>query len=123
MRTSLLAGAFLSMLVLGAQAAAAAAFCVVGQDIPPQCLYDDITTCNAASSPPTTYCDVNPATYLKYFGSQRYCAVNSELQAQCLYNSRILCEGALGGQAVICIDRGEKPDEINPYRYDPRTQE
>jgi hypothetical protein len=123
MRTSILAGAFL-LLALNAGTALAAAFCVVGEDIPPQCMYDDIITCNAAAgASPNTYCDVNPAATLKYFGSQRYCAVNAELQAQCLYNSRILCQGTLNGQPAICIDRGEKPDEITPYRYDPRTQE
>ena len=122
MRISLLAGSFL-FLMLGAGMAQAASFCVVGQAIPPQCMYDDIKTCDAASSPPSTYCDVNPETHLKYFGSQRYCAVDSHLQAQCLYNSYLLCQGTLNGQSVICIDRGEKPDEINPYRYDRRTQE
>ena len=122
MRISILAGAFL-LLMLGAVTAHAASFCVVGQAIPPQCMYDDIRTCNASSSPPETYCDVNPATYLKYYGSQRYCAVDSNLQAQCIYNSRTLCQGTLNGQPVICIDRGEKPDEIDPYRYDRRTQE
>jgi hypothetical protein len=123
MRTFIVAGAFLIALTLSAGTALAAAFCVVGTSIPPQCMYDDIQTCNASSTPPESYCDVNPATTLKYFGSQRYCAVDSNLQAQCLYNSRILCQSTLGGQAVICIDRGETPDDISPFRYDSRTQE
>lgn len=123
MRTYLLAGAFLLASFLATKTAAAASFCVVGQAVPPQCMYDDIATCNAASSPPNTYCDVNPTTYLKYFGSQRYCAVDSNLLAQCIYNSSTLCQGTLNGQSVICIDRGEKPDELSPYRYDKRTEE
>ena len=122
MRILFLAGALL-LFMLSAGTSHAASFCVVGQAIPPQCMYDDIKTCDAASSPPSTYCDVNPETTLKYYGSQRYCAVDSHLQAQCIYNSRTLCQGTLNGQSVICIDRGEKPDEFNPYRYDRRTQE
>ena len=123
MRISILAGAFL-LLTLNAGTAFAAAFCVVGQTVPPQCMYTDIKTCNAsASASSNTYCAVNSEATLKYYGSQKYCTVDSHLLAQCLYNSRRLCDDAVKGQAVICIEKEEKPDEHNPYRYDPRTQE
>ena len=123
MRASIVTAIALLLLVLSAEGAMAGSFCVVGMAIPPQCMYDDIVTCNAASTPPDTYCDVNPQAHLMYYGSQQFCAVDSHLLAQCQYNSRTLCQGTLGGQPVICIDRGEKPDDVNPYRYDSRAQE
>ena len=121
MRTFIIAGAFL-LTTLCANTAGAASFCMVGMAIPPQCMYDVVVTCNGASTPPDTYCDINPVATLKYYGSQRYCIVDANLQAQCMYNSRILCQSAVDAQS-ICIDRGETPDDVNPYRYDTRTQE
>jgi hypothetical protein len=111
-----------AFLTVPARTALAAAFCVVGVAVPPQCMYDDISTCNGASSPPNTYCSVNPEATLLYHGPGRYCAVQSDRLAQCLFSCFGECETAARGDA-ICVDRGEKPNPNNPYRYDKRRQE
>lgn len=99
----------------------AATFCLVGQGISPQCLYEDVTSCSAASTT-NTYCDVNPEARIMYYGSQRYCVVGSDRLAQCMYVDRNECSSQAGRARAICIERSQEQNDINPYRYDNRIQ-
>jgi hypothetical protein len=119
MRTLLL---MLVFLMLGGSASRAASFCVVGLAIPPQCLYEDISSCMGSSSPPNTFCGVNPETRLYYYGSSRYCAVQSNHVAQCIFNDISQCYEAVFQERTVCLDREQRPDDINPYRYDQRLK-
>ena len=112
----------LIFLTISSSMATAATFCVVGMGIPPQCVYEDIQSCTAASSQPSTFCGVNPEARLYYYGSSRYCAVQSSRIAQCIFNDISQCYGAVFQDPVVCLDREERPDDINPYRYDKRIR-
>jgi hypothetical protein len=119
MRAALLMFIFLT---IGSGAAAAATFCIVGMGIPPQCLYEDVSSCSTASSPPNTFCGVNPAARLYYYGSSRYCAVQSSRIAQCIFNDMSQCYGAVFQDRVVCLDREQHSDDINPFLYDKRIE-
>ena len=119
MRTAILTLIFLT---IGGGVAIAASFCVVGMGIPPQCLYEDISACVGASSPPNTFCGVNSMASLYYYGSSRYCAVQSNRIAQCIFNDPSQCYGAVFQDSFVCLDREERSDDINPYRYDKRIE-
>lgn len=110
----------LAIIMLANAQAQAATFCVVGQSTPPQCLYDDVKSCNAATTS-ETYCDINPAVPLMYYGSAKYCVVQADRVAQCLYADRSQCRSN-GREEGVCIDRDALPDDISPYRYDNRIQ-
>ncbi len=112
----------LIFLTAGSNAAAAASFCVVGMGIPPQCLYEDVSSCMGSASPPNTACGVNPDARLYYYGSSRYCAVQSSRIAQCIFNDISQCYGASFQDQVVCLDREERSDDINPFRYDKRIE-
>lgn len=112
----------LIFLAISSDMAAAASFCVVGMGISPQCLYEDISSCSDAASPPNTFCGVNPEARLYYYGSSRYCAVQSNRIAQCIFNDISQCYGAVFQDKVVCLDRDERPDDINPFRYDKRPE-
>jgi hypothetical protein len=117
MRTVVL---MLVFLAAGASAAGAASFCVEGEATPPQCLYEDIVSCTAAASPPNTFCGINPDARLYYYGSSRYCAVQSNRIAQCVFNDMTQCYDASFQDKSVCMDREMRPDDISPFRYDPR---
>jgi len=121
MRTVILLSVFVAMMSAGE--ALAGTFCVVGMAVPPQCMYDDVPTCQNASSPPNTYCDVNPDARLTYYGSQQFCSVQSDRLAQCMFASFRQCaEAALPG--TVCIDRGQAGETSpSPFRYDLRARE
>lgn len=108
-------------LVLGAGSASAGAFCVTGIAIPPQCYYDDVASCKGAASPPNSYCAVNPQERLFFSGSSRYCAVQSNRVAQCVFSDAVQCYDASFQDPSVCLDREERPDDINPFRYDQRV--
>jgi hypothetical protein len=112
----------LMFLTIGNGVAAAASFCVVGMGIPPQCLYEDVSSCTGAAAPPNTFCGVNPETRLYYYGSSRYCAVQSSRIAQCIFNDISQCYGAVFEERVVCLDREARPDDINPFQYDKRIE-
>ena len=101
----------------------AAAFCVAGPGLPPQCLYDDIVTCQRASDPPNSACIVNPQTVLSYVGGSNTCLVSPSRIAQCIYTDRDQCNGEAYRSGGVCISRTDMADNnADPYRFDPRIQ-
>ena len=103
--------------------ATAGTFCVIGSAIPPQCLYEDVQSCSAASAPPNTFCGVNPEAPLMYYGSQPYCTVSSDRVAQCLFVDRSQCNSQAARSKALCIDRNAiEEDDLNPFKYDQRVQ-
>ena len=109
-----------SLIPVGAQAAS---FCVAGADLPPQCLYDDITNCRKASTPPATVCVVSPDAILNYVGSSRYCTVSASYSAQCIFSDHSLCEAEAGRSTnLVCIDRYSLREKNSPFRYENRMQ-
>jgi len=119
----MLAGFYIIGLALFAMsgAANAATFCLVGQGINPQCLYEDVSSCSAASTS-NTYCDVNPEVRIMYYGSQTYCVIGSNRLAQCMYVDRSQCNSDAIKSGSICIVRTPDEQDTNPYRYDNRIQ-
>jgi hypothetical protein len=107
--------------VIGCSAAMAASFCIVGMGIPPQCLYEDTASCMGAATSPNTFCGVNPEARLYYYGSSRYCAVQSSRIAQCIFNDISQCYESVFEDRAVCLDREERSDDINPFRYDLRV--
>jgi hypothetical protein len=97
-------------------------FCVAGPALQPQCLYEDVESCQRDAASSDTYCTINPDTYLMYYGSQRYCTVQPDRTAQCLYADRGQCNREAGRNQAICIDRETIKDDINPFRFDNRIQ-
>jgi hypothetical protein len=97
-------------------------FCVVGIAIPPQCYYDDVAACIGASAPPNTFCSVNPASSLMYYGTSRFCTVQSDRLAQCMFSDFVQCNSVASQSGTICIDRQVKKDDINPFRYERRVE-
>ena len=114
--------ALLLIALAAPRAAAAATFCVVGEAIPPQCLYDDVDSCNAAAVGASTHCDINPDVRLMAYGSQPYCIVGSDRQEQCLYIDRAHCNADAGKAHAICIERAPDRADVSPFRYDNRIQ-
>lgn len=114
--------AFIFIFLASAGTARAASFCVAGMSTPPQCLYEDITSCERAADPPNTFCEVNATTRLYYYGSGRYCAVQSNRIAQCLFNDPSQCYEAVFQDKSVCVDREASKDNIDPYRYDQRLK-
>lgn len=111
----------LSCIVAFSLPAKAGTFCVVGQAVTPQCLYEDVASCTAATST-NTYCDINPDARIMYYGSQPYCIVGSDRIAQCLYIDRGQCNSEAGKARAICTERAQDSNDISPYRYDNRIQ-
>ena len=104
------------------QAVRAADFCIVGMAVPPQCYYDDMKACIAASAPPNTFCGVNPEARLMLYGTSRYCVVQSARLAECMFEDYQQCIDAAARQGAICSDRNLRKDDINPFRYDRRIE-
>jgi hypothetical protein len=104
------------------QQANAGTFCIAGPALQPQCLYEDVDSCERDAAAPDTYCTVNPEAYLMYHGSQRYCTVQPDHLAQCLYDDRSQCNREAGRNKAICIDRETIKDDTNPFRFDNRIQ-
>jgi hypothetical protein len=101
----------------------AATFCVVGNGLQPQCLYDDAASCNRNADSPNFICTVNPEAQLTYIGGQKYCIVDSNRVAQCLYDDHARCDNDARERNFVCVDhQAIEKDNINPFRYDPRSQ-
>lgn len=114
--------AVVSGLMFGVNPAVAGTFCVTGTAIPPQCFYDDVSACVGASAPPNTFCSVNPAAELTYYGTSRYCTVQSDRLAQCMYSDFVECNAAPGPVPAICVDRQGMSSDVNPFRYERRVE-
>jgi hypothetical protein len=104
--------------------AAASTFCLAGNGMAPQCIYDDAALCRQAASESTSVgCIVNPDSTLSYNGGSTYCVVGSDLMAECLYVDRNQCRAVASQRRAVCVSRDSRAgDENNPYRYDPRVQ-
>lgn len=100
----------------------AGSFCLGGQGVAPQCLYDDIETCNKNANPPNTNCFVNSEATLNQQGNSPYCVVTSQLIAECIYVDRSQCNDEAARKGGICRDNTGNDTEENPYRYDTRIQ-
>lgn len=107
-------------ILLLAQGAQAATFCVGGPGISRQCLYEDVRLCQRAAKPPESYCTINPQAVLSYLGGSRYCVVDSSRLAQCLYTDRNQCNDVAARSASVCIER--QTDEFSPFSNDTRVQ-
>jgi hypothetical protein len=109
-------------LFMPAQQASAGTFCVAGSAMPPQCLYEDVHSCERDAASPDLFCTLNPEVYLMFYGSSRYCTVQADRLAQCMYADRGQCNREASRNNAICIDRETIKDDINPFRYDNRIQ-
>jgi hypothetical protein len=99
----------------------AGTFCVAGPGLTPQCLYEDITTCQRAATSSAQGCVVNPQAALHLSGQQPYCVVNAQRVGLCNYTDRSQCSAEAARAGSICTER-IIAGEANPYRYDLRLQ-
>ena len=109
-------------LAIPGQQASAGTFCVAGVGMPPQCLYEDVESCERDAVSQDTSCTINPESDLMFYGSSRYCTVQADRLAQCMYADRNQCSKEASRNNAICIDRETIKDDINPFRYDNRIQ-
>jgi hypothetical protein len=114
-------GLLLFILLYG-NTAVAGTFCLAGQAISPQCIYDDVESCSRASNPPSTSCIINSDSYFTFTGNSTYCVVSSSAVAQCLYVDRGQCNDEAAKSKGICVDKINISESSDPYRFDPRVQ-
>ena len=101
-----------------APGANAAPFCVQTQAIPPQCLYFDATSCDAAAKKMNGYCSINERELHVAGGVGHFCMVSSTLVSNCVYPDDASCEADARHNNGVCVEqptRAESPPP-DPYR-------
>ena len=116
-----LGAAVLAALILvgSPRQATAAAFCLTGNTMPPQCNYESARQCEAQAQNPGIGCVPNPAEIQQTFGGGRFCVATEQRIQYCLFSDFLSCNTDAQRRAGICYDRhGIGP--ADPYRYDTR---
>ena len=113
-----LAGLGLLVLASGHHAEAAA-YCLTGNTMPPQCNYETARQCAAAAQNPGTGCVPNPAEAHYLYGGQRYCVATEQRIQYCLFTDFLSCNEDAQRRGAVCYDRNAI-GPADPYRYDTR---
>jgi hypothetical protein len=103
---------------LGVAGASAAPFCVQTEAIPPQCLYFDAPSCDAAAKRMNGYCSINSHELHIAGGIGHFCMVTSTLVSSCVYPDNTSCEADAQRQHGVCVTeptRAESPPP-DPFR-------
>jgi hypothetical protein len=98
--------------------ATAAPFCVQTEAIPPQCLYVDAPSCDAAAKRMGGYCSINEREMRIAPGIGHFCMVTSTLVSSCFYPDNVSCEADARRQHGVCVTqptRAESPPP-DPFR-------
>lgn len=90
--------------LLAAHAAAAAPFCVVGQGVPPQCLYADPSDCRVRAAQLNGTCAANPEEFSMPVSAGPYCVTDATRSLTCGYLDLRSCTlAAERRQGSVCI--------------------
>jgi len=103
---------------LAVPAAIAAPFCVQTQAVPPQCLYMDAPSCDAAAKHMNGYCSINTRELHIAPGVGHFCLVTSTLVSSCVYPDATSCDADAQRQHGVCVAepaRSESPPP-DPFR-------
>jgi hypothetical protein len=98
--------------------AVAAPFCVQSEAVPPQCLYVDASSCDAAAKQMKGYCSVNSQELHIAGGVGHFCLVTSTLVSSCVYPDADSCDVEAKRQHGVCVaepTHAESPAP-DPYR-------
>jgi hypothetical protein len=96
----------------------AAPFCVQSQAVPPQCLYVDAPSCDAAAKRMGGYCSINKQELHIAGGIGHFCVVTSALVSSCVYPDEASCDVDAQRQHGVCVaepTHAESPAP-DPYR-------
>jgi hypothetical protein len=101
--------------------AQAAAFCLVGNTITPQCVYETASQCAAAAENPGIGCVPNPNEQQQFFGTGRYCVATEQRIEYCLFSDYQSCNSDAQHRRGICYDR-DSIGPNDPFRFDTRPR-
>ena len=101
------------------QRAAAAAYCLTGNTMPPQCTYESAQQCARAAQNPGIGCVPNQAEVQHVYGGGRYCLATEQRIEYCIYGDFSSCNTAALHQGALCYDR-HAIGPTDPYQYDTR---
>lgn len=103
------------------QQAIAAPFCVTTQGVPPDCIYEDTTSCRSRATQLKGVCTVNTNEITSAYGTEKFCMVDSTRVPQCIYTDRSSCEGAMNAGSVCVNNNFRNINEIqqDPFENDP----
>jgi hypothetical protein len=104
--------------ILASSPALAAPFCARSDSVPPQCLYVDPASCDAAAKRMNGYCSVNTQELHIAGGVGHFCLVTSTLASSCVYPDESSCDAEAQRQHGVCVaepTHAESPAP-DPYR-------
>jgi len=84
-------------------AAFAAPFCIQNQSVPPQCIYDDASSCQHEAMRQGGVCSANAKQLALQPGLGQYCVVTSSLVSMCIYPDRGSCTAEAARQHGACV--------------------
>ena len=87
---------------LPAPSALAAPFCLVTQNVPPQCIYFDPNDCRREADHQRGLCEVNPQEVALTPGIGTYCVVTASQVSLCEYQDYTTCVRAATREGGIC---------------------
>ena len=112
-------GLLAALVLMTAQTAAAAPYCVQTEAVGPQCLYFDAASCDTRAKQIGGYCSVNTAELHIAPGIGHYCLLTSGNVARCFYPDSDGCNVEARRQHGVCVSapaRDESPAP-DPFRH------
>ncbi|HVJ55908.1 MAG TPA: hypothetical protein VM689_25830 [Aliidongia sp.] len=103
----------------GSERAEAAAFCLVANNMAPQCNYETVQQCQQQSENPGFGCIPNPNEMQQVFGSSRYCVATEQRIEYCLFSEYGACNTDAQRRRGVCYDSGAI-GPTDPFQYDTR---
>lgn len=97
--------------------ALAAPFCIGNQSVPPQCIYDDASSCQREAARQGGVCSANEAQLTLQPGIGQYCVVTSSLVSVCVYPDRVSCAAEAARQHGACVAAPDVRPEQSPDPY------
>jgi hypothetical protein len=92
--------------------ALAAPFCIGNQSVPPQCIYDDASSCQREAARQGGVCSANAAQLALQPGIGQYCVVTSSLISICIFPDRDSCAAEAARQHGACVAApGVRPEQ------------